>query len=102
MTKRVEFFAKLPVSIKKRKKWFLASCPILDVHSQGNTPKEAERNIVEALSLFLISCFERGVLDQALKECGFKSAVSEKLVGFRKTVCVPIPLAVDTHESVNS
>ena len=98
MNRRVEFYANLPVSIQKREKWFLASCAVFDVHSQGNTKKEAERNLIEALSLFLTSCFERGVLDQVLKECGFRSAAHERLPGFRKIVHVPIPLAVETRE----
>lgn len=100
VTNRVEFYAQLPFRIQKREKWYLASCLILDIHSQGSTPKKAEKNLVEALSLFLVSCFERGVLDQVLKECGFKSALHKKLPGYRKTVHVPIPLAVDTHEAV--
>ena len=35
------------------------------------TPAEARRNLVEASELFVISCVERGTLDQALKELGF-------------------------------
>jgi len=45
----------------------------LDVHTQGETEKEAKENLGEALSLFFISCFERGTLDAALKQCGFKA-----------------------------
>ena len=100
MTKQVEFCARLPVRFKKRTHWYVASCPILDVHSQGKTKKEAEKSLIEALSLFLTSCFERGVLDQVLKNCGFKLSTHEKLPGFRNTVDVHIPLAVDTGESV--
>ena len=70
----IEFSATLPVKITKRKKWFLASCPILDVHSQGETEKKARDNLRDALSLFFISCFERGTLDTVLKDCGFEPA----------------------------
>ena len=63
----VQFKLQLPVKIKKRAKWFVASCTILDVHSQGETQAKAKKNLVEALSLFLISCFERGTLGTVLK-----------------------------------
>jgi predicted RNase H-like HicB family nuclease len=69
----VEFSARLPVTITKKRKWFLAACPILDVHSQGDTEKEAVENLRQALSLFFISCFERGTLDAVLKECGLEA-----------------------------
>ena len=43
----VQFNAKLPVKITKRKNWVLASCPILDVHTQGATLEEAKKNLGE-------------------------------------------------------
>ncbi len=73
---KVEF--KLPFEMKKKGKWFIASCSILDVHTQGETKKKAKENLIEALHLFLISCFERGTVEQVLKECGFTLAQSDR------------------------
>jgi len=50
----------------------VALCPPLDVMSQGATEHEARENLAEAVQLFIESCFERGTLDQVLKECGGK------------------------------
>ena len=61
----------LPVKFTPRKRWVLASCPILDVHSQGDTEDEAKENLIEALHLFFLSCLERGTLDDVMRECGF-------------------------------
>jgi predicted RNase H-like HicB family nuclease len=61
----------LPVRVRKKGKWFVSSCQLLDVHSQGRTRAEAERNLQDALSSFLSSCFERGTLDDVLRESGF-------------------------------
>lgn len=72
MSLSFEFKAKLPVSIKKRKKWIVASCSLLDIHSQGSTEELAKKNLSEAISLFFTSCFERGTLDAVLKERGFE------------------------------
>jgi predicted RNase H-like HicB family nuclease len=65
------FSAKLPYTVAKKGKWFVSSCPVLDVHSQGKTEKKAKENLVEALFLFLTSCLERNTLDEVLRECGF-------------------------------
>ncbi|MBW2095883.1 MAG: type II toxin-antitoxin system HicB family antitoxin [Deltaproteobacteria bacterium] len=98
----LQFNASLPVKITRRKKWFLASCPILDIHSQGDTEEKAKQNLSEALSLFFISCFERGTLDAVLKGCGFQ-AVKPPLVPPRFSqaeaedfINVPIPFLVNT------
>jgi predicted RNase H-like HicB family nuclease len=69
MRAQMEF--SLPARIRKKGKWFISSCALLDVHSQGRTRQEAQRNLVDALASFLISCYERGALDDVLKEGGF-------------------------------
>jgi len=43
MEVRVQFMAKLPIKIDKERKWYTASCPILDVYSQGETETKAKR-----------------------------------------------------------
>lgn len=57
--------------IKQDGDWYVASCPPLDISTQGRTVQEAKKNLVEASELFLVSCLERGTLDQALRELGF-------------------------------
>jgi len=64
------FQLSVPVILKQEDKWIIASCPELDVHSQGKTEHTALKNISEALSLFVQSCYERGTLEQVLKDCG--------------------------------
>lgn len=107
--KTVEFSVKVPCEIVKKAKWYLACCPVLDVHSQGETKEKAKTNLREAVSLFLISCFERGVLDAALKDCGFTPskepatkgpsiAVREKI--HEEYLDVPIPFLVQPKHQV--
>lgn len=98
----IEVKMHLPAVIKKKRKWFVASCPILDVVSQGETPEKAKANLAEALSLFLISCYERGVLEAVLKRCGFKPAYksvsAEPAQGGSDYVDVPLPFMVDMND----
>ncbi len=68
---RISMEFELPAKIRKKGKWFISSCPLLDVHSQGHTRDEAERNLVDALASFLISCYERGTLVTILEQSGF-------------------------------
>ena len=61
----------VPATVRRKGKWYVSSCPLLDVYSQGRTEPEAKRNLVEALVEFLLSCFERGTLNEVLWEAGF-------------------------------
>jgi len=100
----VEFQLTVPVKTSKRRNWYLASCPILDVSSQGETEDKAKENLVEALTLFLISCFERGTLDAALKECGFvpssPTVVQEPVKKPLNYVNVPLPFTIDSRKAI--
>ena len=93
----IEF--ELPARIRKKGTWFISSCPLLDVFSQGQTRDEAERNLIDALASFLISCYERGVLDAVLRDSGvvsisgLKSGKPVPRRG-RTAVRVPLPFAV--------
>ena len=83
----------LPVEIKKEGKWYVASCPVLDVHSQGRTPEKAMANIREALRLFLETCYEMGTLDEVLREAGLHVARRAAPEKSARSVEVPIRLA---------
>ena len=43
----------LPILITKEGKWFVASCPILDIASQGKTEKEVKENMAELINEYL-------------------------------------------------
>jgi predicted RNase H-like HicB family nuclease len=73
---RIAMEFKLPPRIRKKGRWFISSCPLLDVHSQGDTRDKAEHNLVDALASFLISCYERGTLDEVLRDSGFVSVAA--------------------------
>lgn len=60
----------VPVSLKKEGEFYIASCPVLDVHSQGGTERKAMENLREAMTLFLETCFEMGTLGKVLEETG--------------------------------
>ena len=92
---QITFQARLPIVIFKEDNWYISNCPILDVCSQGSTKKEAEKNLKEALHLFFISCYERGTLDEVLKESGFIPGKPTKLdnQSFDKSININIPLA---------
>src|SRR3990172_6816690 len=72
MRMTVVFEMNLPFAVKRDGRWFVSCCPPLDVCTQGPTAKKAVANLVDALQLFLLSCYERGTLDQVLKKSGFR------------------------------
>ena len=40
----------LPILITKENKWFVASCPILDIATQGKTEKEVKENMTALIN----------------------------------------------------
>lgn len=71
---RIQMTMSLPAIVEKSGTWYVAECPILDVASQGEDEHAAIRNLVDALIGFFVSCFERGTLDEVLRESGFRPA----------------------------
>ena len=71
----VSFKAQLIAGIKKEElKLYVSYCPALDLYSQGETEKEAKKNIVEAVELFIQTAYEEGTLKNVLADCGFSLA----------------------------
>lgn len=98
MKTSVMFKMSLPFTLKKKTKYYVSCCPVLDVWSQGETKQNAIENLREALQLFLLDCFERGTLDKVLKECGFTtlkklSQVKQK-TDVRHEIDVPLPFVI--------
>ena len=93
-TQQIDF--KLAVFVKKRRKWYLAVCPILDLAAQGPTAEKAVSSLREAVRGFVADCFERGVLDEVMKNAGFGPPASgvRTIAERRGTrfVSVPLPL----------
>ena len=43
----------LPILITRENKWFVASCPLLDIATQGKTEKEVKENMSDLISEYL-------------------------------------------------
>jgi predicted RNase H-like HicB family nuclease len=56
------------------RRW-IATCPQIDVVTQGASGEEAKACLQEAVELWFESCIERGVLDQALREANFRPSL---------------------------
>jgi predicted RNase H-like HicB family nuclease len=55
---------------------YVAWCPTLQLYSQGTDEKRARQALEGAIFLFLTTCMNHGVLDEALRDRGFSSAAS--------------------------
>jgi predicted RNase H-like HicB family nuclease len=94
---QIKITLSLPVEVIKKRKWYVACCPALDVSSQGDTVERAKAHLEEALLLFLESCLDRGVLEEVLQECGFVSyapgqAVQKAPIPAEDTIDIPLYL----------
>ncbi len=59
-------------------KMYVAYSPVLDVSSCATTKSKAQKNLLEAVRLFLEESEKKGSLDQILMEAGFVSSASER------------------------
>lgn len=94
--------------VKKENGWYVAHCPPLDITTQGRTESEAKKNLVEASELFVVSCFERGTFEQALRELGWRVVAGHALShGERPTLPknggfrFPVPVPFGVEKAVN-
>ena len=99
----IEF--RFPAKIRKKGKWYVSSCPSLDVHSQGHTKEEARRNLVDALVFFFESCFERGTLEEVLRHAGFVPAAAPipakgRVAKHEESVTVSLPFAIRQRRAI--
>ena len=103
MTKTT-FHFNVPAETIEKERWFVASCYILDVHSQGKTIDQAKENLKEALTLFFISCYEMGTLEEVLKESGFKPAslsTEDETAQSYDFIDVPLPFVISDNKLNN-
>ena len=84
---------KLPLIIESWKKgsWYLARTPELDFISQGRTPEEPRRNLLEVISIQLEEMKNTETLAEYLQECGFDMngegiTPQIEIIGFEKSV----------------
>jgi predicted RNase H-like HicB family nuclease len=98
---------KVGIETSREGKWYISSCPALDIVSQGETIKEAKEMIEDAIELFITSCIERGTLKEVLKDCGWvkveqslikKQTRSQKLSDF---VSIPFPIILPEAQKIS-
>jgi predicted RNase H-like HicB family nuclease len=98
MKATVTFTVSFPIEVKKEVKYYLASCPALDVWSYGNTEHRAVESLKDTLQLFLTHCFDHGTLEIVLKGCGFtslKKSLCQDSACQLNEIDVPLPFVID-------
>jgi hypothetical protein len=83
MKATVTFTLSFPIDVKKEKRYYLASCPLLDVWAYSETQQGAVHNLKETLQL---------------KSCGFttlKRALCQNSSHPMDEITVPLPFIID-------
>lgn len=57
----------IQIKIFKDGKYWSSTCPLLDVHSYGDTPEEAEKNLLGAIKVMFQDLIEDGKFEEYLK-----------------------------------
>jgi predicted RNase H-like HicB family nuclease len=94
MEMSIEIKVRFPVALHAEGDDIIAYIPLLNIASTGATKDEALANVVEALKVWVVSCYERGTLEAALKECGFHFSPQQDLPGHEPDDYVEVPLSL--------
>jgi predicted RNase H-like HicB family nuclease len=86
-TVKISFNLVCTVKRDSERRW-VASCPKLEVVSQGKTEEQARAALKEAIELWIESCFERHTLEEALRECGFERVSKEEAARAREVIVI--------------
>jgi predicted RNase H-like HicB family nuclease len=86
-TVKISFNLVCTVKRDAERRW-VASCPKLEVVSQGKTEEQAKASLKEAIELWIESCFERHTLEEALRECGFHKVSTEEAARAREVIVI--------------
>lgn len=98
MKTTVTFTVSFPMEVKKAVRYYLASCPTLDVWACGKTQQSAVESLKDTLQLFLAYCFDHGTLEMVLKGCGFTSLKKSPCQDSGRQlneIDVPLPFVID-------
>jgi len=102
MKASIHFEVQVPIKIFREDNLFISHCPVFDVSSQGDTQDEAKQNIIEALTGFLITCYEMGTLSEVLKECSFKPGKLQDSSGLCEDdmsfIDIPLPFMLNDNK----
>ncbi len=82
---------KITIEIWQKGRWFISKCPELDFVSQGTSPEEARRNLLELLQIQFEEMAVLGTLEDCLSECGYVRENGSftpqlEMVGFERSV----------------
>ena len=99
MREQVKFDMRVPALVKQEGELFVAHCAALDVTSQGPSEQKALSNLVEALQLFIETCYEMGTIDQVLKEHGFHPGDVDENVDESGWLNVPLSLVASNAQN---
>ncbi len=72
MANKTKIQFKLPVSIFKEGKHFIAYSPVLDLSTSGRTYQEVKRRFNEVVEIFFQELVSKGTLEGVLKSLGWQ------------------------------
>lgn len=76
MARKIAVNVKVPVSILKEGKVYVAYSPVLDLSTSGKTFSQVRRRFSEAVQVFIEEIAEAGTIDEVLTDLGWRKVAS--------------------------
>ena len=79
----------MTIGVWKKGIWYIAKSHELDFVSQGKSPEEAKKNLLEVVEIQFEEMSELGTLEDYLQECGYKvendiAIPMSEMIGFER------------------
>ncbi len=74
--KKINLQLKLPISVIKEGKKYIAYTPVLDLSTSANTFEGAKKRFEELVCVFFEELIKRGTFEEVLRNLGWKKAGS--------------------------
>lgn len=87
--------AKLPVTILKQGKRYVAHSPALDLSTSGKSEREVKKRFEQIVGIFFDELVEVGTLDEVLTELGWKKVAKQfqpPQIVSQKSINVRVPV----------
>jgi len=93
--KKCMFKIKIPVSVLREGKKYVAYTPALDLSTSGKSYKEVKKRFEEIVDIFFNELLKKDTMEETLKDLGWRKASAgwsapQVISQESQTVCIPV------------
>ena len=77
MKKKATFNIKVPLTVFKEGKIFIAYSPVLDLSTSASSFEKVQKRFIEVVNIFIEELIEMGTVDEVLSDLGWRKTAKQ-------------------------